>query len=221
MRVCKTALSLLLFALLSALLMTACGGDDERTLSEAELMLEAGQGENVPVLVVESDKLPALEADQFQGDNKAAAKELEWDDLIPKDFRPDDLLAAYNADELSDDDPRAAELMAKLKELWKLAPVVKELNGELIKLPGFVVPLEGDGEVVTSFLLVPYYGACIHVPPPPANQTVYVKAGQGSAKIRELFETVWVTGRLSVQSTSSELGDAGYTISGARVEAYE
>lgn len=212
---CKLVLWSLL--LVGGLLLSACGNDETKMLTEAELMVEAEQGENVPVLVVESGLLVSLEGKS----QSSIVKELEWDDLIPKDARPDDLLKAYNADELSDDDPRAEELMKKLREMWKLAPVVQALDGDTIRLPGFVVPLEGDGKVVSSFLLVPYYGACIHVPPPPANQTVYVQAAEGSATVRELFETVWVTGRLSVQSTSSELGDAGYSISAAKVEPYE
>ena len=209
--------------LVCSLLLSGCGEDQQQALSPAELAVEPGQGEVVPVEEVASDKLPDLEAMQQAAPASATGvvNELEWDDLIPKDFRPDDLLAAYNADELSDDDPRAAELMAKLKEMWKLAPVVKELDGQTIKLPGFVVPLEGDGQVVSSFLLVPYYGACIHVPPPPVNQTVYVRADANSVKIREMFETVWVTGKLSVQSARSDLGDAGYTLSDAKVEAYQ
>ncbi len=102
------------------------------------------------------------------------AEEIEWDALIPEDWRPDTLMDEYNAEDLSDDDPRAQQLLEKLKALWKEAPVVPTLEGRLVKLPGFVVPLEMDEKKIDQFLLVPYYGACIHVPPPPANQTVHV-----------------------------------------------
>ncbi|MBK8162824.1 MAG: DUF3299 domain-containing protein [Gammaproteobacteria bacterium] len=95
---------------------------------------------------------------------------------MPDDFRPDTLLEEYDVQNLSDDDPRAQELMKKLQTMWKEAPVLSALHNQTVKLPGFVVPLEGDGQVVNEFLLVPYYGACIHVPPPPANQIVNVKA---------------------------------------------
>ncbi len=147
--------------------------------------------------------------------------ELEWDTLIPLDWRPDKIMAEYPIDELSDDDPRAAELMDKLKALWDAAPVVPELDGKQIKLAGFVVPIEMDAEKIGEFLLVPYYGACIHVPPPPANQTVYVKTDAGAEYQGMLFDTVWVSGTLSVEATSSELAEAGYRIQAMRVEPYE
>ena len=146
--------------------------------------------------------------------------QLEWDDLIPEDWRPTDLLEQYNAGELSDDDPRAQELMEKLRVLWDQAPVVPDLDGRRVKLPGFVVPLELDAESVREFLLVPYYGACIHVPPPPANQTVYVLTAEGDEYRGELFDTVWVTGTLKVERLSSELAEAGYRILATRVEPY-
>ena len=150
-----------------------------------------------------------------------AVLELDWDALIPADWRPETLMAEYDADNLSDDDPRAQELMAKLKALWKESPVVPELDGKRIKLPGFVVPLEMSTETIGEFLLVPYYGACIHVPPPPANQTVHVVTDKGKEYRGKLFDTVWVTGTIKVEHLSSELAEAGYQIKDARVEAYE
>ena len=52
-----------------------------------------------------------------------------------------------------------------------LGGIVEEYNGKQVKLPGFVVPLEySDKGRVKEFLLVPYFGACIHYPPPPPNQ---------------------------------------------------
>jgi len=146
--------------------------------------------------------------------------ELDWDRLIPEDWAPEKLMDEYNADELSDDDPRAQELMEKLQTLWKEAPVVPELDGMRVKLPGFVVPLEMDTETIGEFLLVPYYGACIHVPPPPANQTVHVVTVKGGEYKGELFDTVWVTGTLKVERLSIELAEAGYRIQDAQVEPY-
>ncbi len=148
-------------------------------------------------------------------------KVLNWDNLLPDDFHPEKLLDGYDTETLSDDDPRAQELMKKLQAMWKEAPVVNALNGQTVKLPGFVVPLEGDGRVVNEFLLVPYYGACIHVPPPPANQIVYVRAQGRNVQVRRLFDTVWVTGTMKVERASSELGEAGYIIDALNVEPYE
>lgn len=153
--------------------------------------------------------------------NSGVVTEIEWDSLIPDDYRPDKLMAQYNVDELDDDDPRADELMSKLRELWDKAPVRPDLDGRAIKLPGFVVPVEGDAEETTGFLLVPYYGACIHVPPPPANQTVYVLTEPGKGTRPGLFDVVWVTGTMSVKRVEKDLGIAGYTLYATDVTPYE
>lgn len=149
------------------------------------------------------------------------ARELTWDDLVPEDWRPDKLMKEYNIDEMKDDDPRVEELRLKIKKLWDVAPVVKELEGKLVKIPGYVVPVEDNGKKVTEFLLVPYHGACIHVPAPPANQTVYVITGDAEAKIRKVFDTVWVTGIVKLEKIDRELATSGYTILATKVEPYE
>ena len=163
----------------------------------------------------------AQPAAAIDSSEKEDVEEMEWDSLMPKEWNPETLMNQYNADELSDDDPRAGELMDKLKALWKEAPVVPDLDGRHVRLPGFVVPLEMDEEKIDQFLLVPYYGACIHVPPPPANQTVHVVTRQGKAFRGELFDTVWVTGTLRVESLSSDLAEAGYRLENATVVPYE
>jgi hypothetical protein len=150
------------------------------------------------------------------------AQELEWDAMIPEDYRPDKIMGQFgDINELEDDDPRAQQIMDQLQEAWNAAPVVESLDGKRVKLPGFVVPIEGDGKKLSEFLLVPYYGACIHVPPPPANQTVYVKVLKADAKIREAFDTVWVTGILSAKSFDSDLATAGYQLEAEEVAPYE
>ena len=107
--------------------------------------------------------------------------------------------------------------------------VVEELDGERVRMPGYLLPLELDGTRVTEFFLVPYVGACIHVPPPPPNQIVLVKmVANGSYQSSRLFEPVWVTGIISTASTVQELylvdGSAdintGYSMAANRVEPY-
>jgi len=107
--------------------------------------------------------------------------------------------------------------------------VVEELDGKRVRMPGYLLPLELDGTRVTEFFLVPYVGACIHVPPPPPNQIVHVKLAENeSYQSRELFEPVWVTGVMSTTSTVQELylvdGSAdistGYSLTANRVEPY-
>ena len=145
---------------------------------------------------------------------------LQWDELMPADFDPGEPFKDMDIASLVDDDPRAQELMAKLRALWDAAPVVTALDGLRVRLPGFVIPLDMEGEQVSQFLLVPFYGACIHVPPPPANQTVLVIAPAGGVRIRQTFETVWVTGRLSAQSADTALAKAGYTLTATQIQPY-
>lgn len=147
--------------------------------------------------------------------------ELTWEDLVPADYNPYEIFEKYDIDSLDDEDPQAARLLAELREAWSMAPVVKALDGKQVKLPGFVVPLEHEGEKVSEFLLVPYFGACIHVPPPPANQTVYVVTQKGGAVAKKLFDTVWVTGTMRAKWAGNELGDAGYTLRASEIIPYE
>ncbi len=170
--------------------------------------------------IVLTATVPQMGTVQAVEPDKTGAIELEWDALIPANWRLE-LMDEYNADNLSDDDPRAKELMEKLKTFWREAPVVHDYDGKMVKLPGFVVPLEMDAKIVQEFLLVPYYGACIHTPPPPANQTVYVVTEKNQTYQGKLFDTVWVTGKITVEKLSSELGDAGYRIEAQKVEPYQ
>ena len=147
----------------------------------------------------------------------ADIREIEWDALIPEDWRPEVLMDQYNADDLSDDAPRAQELLDKRKALLKEAPIVPALEGQRVKLPAFVVPLEMDAKKIDQFLLVPYFGACIHVPPPPANQTVHVVTPEGRGFEGTLLDVVWVTGTMRVERLSSDLAEAGYRLEAAEV----
>jgi len=149
------------------------------------------------------------------------SKEIEWDDLIPADYRPDKIMAKYDLENLADDDPRADELQKELQALWDQAPVRPEMDGRAVKIPGFVVPVETDAEETTGFLLVPYYDACIHVPPPPANQTIYVVTEKGKGTKPKTFDVVWVAGDMSVQRIENDIAEAGYTIYASEVKPYE
>lgn len=164
-----------------------------------------------------------LDPDKFRHNKSKDPEKVEWDDLVPEDFNPDKLFAKYNVDEMEDTDPRADEFLKEMKEIWKAAPIVESMEGRYVKMPGFVVPLETVGDQVTEFFLVPYFGACIHVPPPPANQMIYVAVQQNnSVKMTgDMFEAVWVTGNLSIKTTSNELGDAGYMLYATAIEPYK
>lgn len=171
---------------------------------------------NTPVTTSAATQTPTSVAS-----NPAAVKEFTWDDLIPADYRPDAVFAQMDVNSLQDGDPKAAEAMEKLRALWKDAPVVKELDGRKIKLGGFAVPLDGDGKITTEFLLVPYYGACIHVPPPPANQAILITLDKPQDIIKQPFDAVWVEGVIKIERFSNELADAGYAMKNAVVTPYE
>ena len=149
-------------------------------------------------------------------------RDLEWEDLMPEDWDPLAALDALMGDEaqaLSDNSARAIELFNAYQEAVRSAPVVGELDGQQVRLPGFMVPLDFEGTETSEFLLVPYFGACIHVPPPPSNQIVYVKTVAGYP-MKELFDPVWVTGVISTQAFLNEVGDAGYTMQATIIEPY-
>jgi uncharacterized protein len=96
-------------------------------------------------------------------------------------------------------------------------PVVETLDGKRVQIGGYIVPLDFDATTVKEFLLVPFVGACVHVPPPPANQIIFVKSATGIA-VGKVFDPIYVTGKMSVSFTSTGLADTGYSIDADRVE---
>ena len=153
---------------------------------------------------------------------EAEPRELEWEELMPEGWDPFaelDALAGDDVQNLSDSNVRAVELFNAYQEAVRSAPVVSELDGQRVRLPGFVVPLDFEGTEISEFLLVPYFGACIHTPPPPSNQIVYVTT-VAAYPLKELFEPVWVTGEISTQAHLNEVGDAGYTLQARIIEPY-
>ena len=99
-------------------------------------------------------------------------------------------------------------------------PIVPELDGQRIKLPGYLVPLTLEGEKLKDFLMVPYFGACIHVPPPPPNQIVFVSLAE-PVFVEDPYGPHWVTGVMRTSSSSTELADAAYTLNGELVEVFD
>jgi hypothetical protein len=97
---------------------------------------------------------------------------------------------------------------------------VKELNGKKIRIPGYTVPFEyGADAQIKEFLLVPYFGACIHSPPPPPNQTIFIMADK-AIKMNDLAQAVWIEGTIYTQTQESDLADAAYTIKLTSIEEY-
>jgi hypothetical protein len=120
------------------------------------------------------------------------------------------------------------ELMAKRKQLR--TAIVEQLNGQRVRIPGYLLPLEMSDTKVKEFLLVPYIGACIHVPPPPPNQIVHVNIVQKEGyKIKTMYEPVWVSGEIFAKSMVKNLYlvdgssgvDIGYSMQANQIEPYK
>lgn len=138
---------------------------------------------------------------------------------MPPDWNPKKAFEGIDIASLSDNDPKANALLDKLRRDLDNAPVVNALDGKRVRIAGFVVTLERNDKGVTEFLLVPYFGACIHTPPPPANQIVHVLAKEGYPPEKAIFP-VWVTGTLKTVAAVTPEGAAGYRIADAQVEEY-
>ena len=156
--------------------------------------------------------------------SSAAAQHIKWADLVPKDWDPAEEVRKHlkvdNFDIISDTDPRMLEMLKQMREVWDNAPVNPAMDGVQGRIPGYVVPLEEakDGSI-REMLLVPYYGACIHSPPPPANQIIHVFLSK-PAKGFAAMDTVWVSGTLKAFRGDSYMGASGYRVDGATLSRY-
>ena len=161
----------------------------------------------------------------FVGAAQAALEETDWLDLMPESDRQ----ALLDMPDISHDTPEAESgfyvpggLRSTDKNLPAVmysAQTVTALDGTKILLGGYPVPLETNeqGRFV-EFFLVPYPGACIHVPPPPPNQIVLIRYAKG-IDLADIYQPLWVGGTLRVEVSSNQLADSAYTITAQRVEA--
>lgn len=105
-------------------------------------------------------------------------------------------------------------------ENGRASDTLRKLDGKLVRVPGFVVPLDDATEDGAEFLLVPYYGACVHTPPPPPNQMAFVQmAGRRSVRLA-LFDAIWMEGTLRIKNVDSPYGQVGFEIEGLAVKPY-
>lgn len=188
----------------------------------------------------------ALAATAALSAHAEAPRQLNWADLVPKTAAaakkqlktffgppaggaPDNKSAYLDSfdirsrpeDTAGAPPPRVPEgkFMSRPANRANAAPpeLMTELDGQTVKIGGYVVPLDFKATKITEFLLVPFVGACIHVPPPPANQIVYVKAKDGFT-VKGEFDPVYVTGKMSAKITPTGLAETGYTIEADAVE---
>ncbi len=147
------------------------------------------------------------------------ARTITWEQLVPPNWDPFKEFKDLNLAGLQDGDPRATELLKRMREVWDKAPVNPALVGQAVRIPGFVVPLEDTKDGIKEFLLVPYFGACVHSPPPPSNQIIHVLPRSAVKNLRSM-DAVWISGTLAQVKTDSYMGAAGYRIEAVSVEPY-
>jgi hypothetical protein len=144
------------------------------------------------------------------------ARRIDWDVLLPASER-----AHYNEEPPPPIHDYLGEGGKAARQSGSIA-VNSRLDQTLVKIPGFVVPLvQDDTGLVTAFFLVPFLGACIHVPPPPPNQIVYVKLNAGGVRLGSPEEPYWITGTLHTQSSGTRVATAAYTLDATRMERYK
>ncbi|MBL8378376.1 MAG: DUF3299 domain-containing protein [Burkholderiales bacterium] len=150
----------------------------------------------------------------------AAYREINWDMLIPPGWDPAAAFKGLDLANLKDGDPRAMEAMARVQEVWDQAPLNQEMHNLKVRIPGFVVPLERRGTLIYEFLLVPYFGACIHTPPPPANQIIHVFPARPVTDVIAM-DPVWVSGPIENKRSATTMGRAGYRMGADLVAPYK
>jgi len=163
------------------------------------------------------DKLaPAGKANAKAGDFKLT----DWDALMPKDWEPMKGVSVLSLGRMQDGDPQATAALERLKRSWDTAPTEPAMDNTRIRIAGFVVPLDAEGETLHEFLLVPYFGACIHTPPPPANQVIHVTLATPAKGIR-MMDAIWVSGQLHTAISDTAMGTSGYRMDGHAVSPYQ
>lgn len=140
----------------------------------------------------------------------AEVREIEWMDLMPADEAESWLEKSENVE-------HSGYASAETFQSWE---TVSELDGERVRIPGFVVPVETDGEGnLLEFFLVPYFGACIHVPPPPANQIIYGRLEEAIEMV-DIWDAFYMEGTLNIEEVSNETADSAYTMAVESLKPY-
>jgi len=159
-------------------------------------------------------------------------EEIEWIQLMPKDdldalLNPpeylEEIVDGSEQDTLNslDAKPFDNEQDKRYQQALSSVRVIESYNNKKLRIPGFIVPLESEeGKRISEFFIVPYFGACLHMPPPPPNQIIYVKFEQGVA-LKSLYDAFWFEGTLTINTVENELGTSAYQLKLDNVLPYE
>jgi hypothetical protein len=222
-----------LILLLTVLLLSACGGKtdtpdttmstniEDRTTEAAKIIKkESKDGLAIGTDIKDLMKPPVANSETGLG---APILTLAWTDLVADGYDAQSIISKYQSKLQISIEGSVEEraLYKQMDEEFNRAPPNLDLAGTTVRIPGFVSPLDQNGEMVGDFLLVPYFGSCIHSPPPPVNQTVLVNPQEGgSISMSKIRRPVWVVGELKVERSSTDLAEAAYRIENARLEEY-
>lgn len=163
-----------------------------------------------------------VDAMAAQAREKNNYQSIDWRDLMPPNWHPGLQLKAEMADkinELKKEDLNTI-LQERLKDIYQRAPVNAALHQKRIQLSGYTVPLDDAQRGLKEFLLVPTFGACIHTPPPPQNQIVYVISSTPLEDVG-LMDALTVRGQLSVKTFDNSMGRAAYTLGLESFQPYQ
>lgn len=140
----------------------------------------------------------------------AAMRELDWLELMPKD----------EVDSLMQTPAVTHEGSFKQVQTGSFR-AIKELNGLKVKIAGYIVPVEVDGDSqMSEFFIVPYFGACIHVPPPPPNQIILARLAK-PIPVTEIYDAYWIEGTLNVEQIKNDIAASAYTLTTTKVTLWE
>ena len=206
--------------LLCALLTPNALADEPRQVMWADLVPKSAAMDN-PFLKLTKEQLAwvsdvaAVRDRKDRGDKTLSATERESEQALSRKLGE----AGIDVDGL---------LATRMKIIERGRAVNPLLNGQNVRLPGYLLPLEFSGKQVSEFLLVPWVGACIHTPPPPPNQIVHVKP-EKPVEMNGMFAPVWVTGQMTTGAIKKSLSlvdgsadiDIGYALRASVVEPYK
>lgn len=203
--------------------MTGARAEEPRTLGWEELSVRLSAADN-PFATLSAEQLLALSDVAGLRSRKARGVTLTPEEVGIENKA----LTKLKQDRIDVDGLLAKRDAIADKKRAAASAVNPAIDGKLIRIPGYVLPLEFSGTKVTEFLLVPWVGACIHTPPPEPNQIVYVKPDK-AFDMRRMFDAVWVTGRIAASGSKRSVEivdgsadiDVGYSLRASLVEPYQ
>ncbi|WP_342805567.1 DUF3299 domain-containing protein [Alteromonas sp. M12] len=167
-----------------------------------------------------------------QAESNPIYDEIEWIELMPQSDLdalldpPDFLNEIKDGSELDSVQALSgmsekSENVERFQQALTSTRIIQSFDKKSIRIPGFIVPLSSDDQKrVVEFFIVPYFGACLHMPPPPPNQIIYGKFSKG-IKLTQLDVAFWFEGVINIETNSNETGTSAYAMTLDNIEIYD